>query len=199
MSEKITPRRKILVFLGQEDKETFCGSLADAFELGAREGGADVMRINIGDLSFDPILHDGYKKIQALEPDLAKVQDAFKWAEHIVIFYPMWWSAMPAILKGMFDRMWLPGFAYHFNHNGLGWTRLLKGKSAEVFITMDSWPMVQRLLFGDSTNEISRAMLGFAGIHPVWVKKIGPVKDMGDVKKRIVIEDMRINGEAAAR
>lgn len=191
--------KKILVFLGQEDKETFCGDLADHYEKGAREAGADVKRMNIGDLKFDPILHKGYKEIQAMEPDLLAVQEAFKWAEHIVIFYPMWWSAMPAILKGMFDRMFLPGFAYHFNHNGLGLTRLLKGRSAQVFITMDSWPMVQRMLFGDSTNELDRAILGFAGIHPVHAKKIGPVKTMTEEGKNKWRDKMHKFATKAAR
>jgi NAD(P)H dehydrogenase (quinone) len=192
-------KKKILVFLGQEDKETFCGDLADHYEKGAREAGAEVKRINIGDLKFDPLLHKGYKEIQALEPDLAMVQEAIKWCDHFVLIYPMWWSAMPAILKGMIDRMFLPGFAYHFFHNGMGWTKLLKGRSADVFITMDSWPMVQRFLFGDSTNEISRAILGFAGIHPVKVKKIGPVKTMSDAKKESWKEEMRYRATKEAR
>ena len=191
--------KKILVFLGQEDKETFCGDMADHYEKGAKESGADVKRINIGDLKFDPLLHKGYKEIQEMEPDLIMVQEAIKWAEHIVFVYPMWWSAMPAILKGMFDRMFLPGFAYHFNHNGMGWTKLLKGRSAEVFISMDSWPMVQRFLFGDSTNEISRAILGFAGVHPVKVKKIGPVKTMSEDKKNYWRDEMHRRAYKASR
>ena len=134
-----------------------------------------------------------------MEPDLIMVQEAIKWAEHIVFVYPMWWSAMPAILKGMFDRMFLPGFAYHFNHNGMGWTKLLKGRSAEVFISMDSWPMVQRFLFGDSTNEISRAILGFAGVHPVKVKKIGPVKTMSEDKKNYWRDEMHRRAYKASR
>lgn len=178
-----TPKKKkILVFLGQEDKETLCGMLADAYEAGAKAGGHEVRRVNIGDLKFDPLLHHGYKVIQELEPDLKKVQEDIKWAEHIVILYPIWWSMMPAILKGFFDRVWLPGFAYHF-HPHLGWDKLLKGRSGHVIITMDSWPILSRIMFGDSTNEIGRAILGFSGIHPVRIEKVGPIKHATDAAK----------------
>ena len=176
--------KKIFILLGQEDKDTYCGALADAYEKGARAAGHEVERLNIGDMKFDPILHHGYRSIQALEPDLIDLQNKMKWAEHIVMIYPMWWSAMPAILKGLFDRMFIPGFAYHFNHNNMGWHGLLHHKSARIIITMDSWPIIQRFLFGDSTNEISRAILKFAGIHPVHVQKIGPVKDFKDGHKK---------------
>ena len=56
--------KKILVFLGQEDKETFCGDMADHYEKGAKESGADVKRINIGDLKFDPLLHNAIKRFK---------------------------------------------------------------------------------------------------------------------------------------
>ena len=90
---------------------------------------------------------------------------------------------MPALLKGLFDRVWLPGFAFHF-HPHLGWDKLLKGKTGRVVVTMDSWPMVSRILFGDSTNEIGRAILGFSGIHPIRIKKIGNVKHLSDDDKK---------------
>ncbi|MBX4198123.1 NAD(P)H-dependent oxidoreductase [Candidatus Parcubacteria bacterium] len=180
-------KKKIYIFLGQEDKETFCGALADEYEKGAKEGGHEVRRANIGDLKFDPLLHKGYKVIQELEPDLKKVQEDMRWAEHIVVIYPTWWSMMPAILKGFFDRVWIPGFAFHF-HPRLGWDKLLKGRTGHVFITMDSWPLLSRMLFGDSTNEIGRAILGFAGIHPVNIQKIGPLKHATDARKQKIKE-----------
>jgi NAD(P)H dehydrogenase (quinone) len=180
-------KKKIFIFLGQEDADTTCGRFADAYEKGARASGHDVRRKNIGDLRFDPLLHKGYKVIQEIEPDLKEVQADIKWAEHIVIFYPTWWSSMPAILKGFFDRAWIPGFAYHF-HPRMGWDKLLKGRTGRVVITMDSWPMVSRVMFGDSTNEIGKAILGFAGIHPVKIEKIGNLKHISEKKRQALID-----------
>ena len=173
----VIEKKRIFILQGNPDNESTCGTFASNYEKGARDQGHEVRRLNIGELRFDPILHKGYKVVQDLEPDLLKVQENIRWSNHIVLFYPMWWSSMPAILKGLFDRIFLPGFAYHFHENNMGWHGLLHGRSAHVFVTMDSWPIIQRILFGDSTNEIGRAILRFSGIHPVHIKKIGPIKD----------------------
>lgn len=173
-------KRKIYILLGHPDNsETLCGSFADSYEKGARASGYEVRRANLGDLSYDPILHKGYKVIQELEPDLLKVQEDIKWADHFVILYPSWWSTMPASLKGLFDRIWIPRFAYHFKKEGIGagyiWYRLLKGKTARVFVMSDSHPLMARFIFGDTTNEIKKCILWFAGFK-VRVKKVGPLK-----------------------
>ena len=167
--------KKIFVFLGHPDTDSMCREFADSYAKGANETGNEVRRMNIGDMAFDPILHHGYKVIQELEPDLKIFQENVLWCEHLVIVYPSWWSTMPALLKGLFDRSWLPGFAYKFKLNGLGWMRLLKGRTATVFVSSDSAPLLARFLFGDNVNEIRDGILWFAGFS-ARIRKVGPMK-----------------------
>lgn len=172
-------KKNILVFIGHPDVDSTVGSFADAYVDGAKEGGHEVRRMNIGEMKFDPILHNGYKEIQELEPSLIEAQENFKWADHIVVLYPNWWCSMPAILKGMFDRMWLPGFAFNFKKDKEGnrtnkLIKMLKGKSARVVVSTGTHPLKVRFHFGDFTNEIIRGILGFSGISPVRKTLLGP-------------------------
>jgi putative NADPH-quinone reductase len=176
-------KKKIYILAGHPDTDSMCVRLADSYAAGAHMSGHEVKRTNLGDMKFDPILHHGYRVIQPLEPDLIQFQNDVKWCDHLVIVYPSWWSTMPALLKGLFDRAWLPGFAYKFLPSGLGWMRLLKGRTGRVFVTSDSMPILARFLFGDNTNEIQDGILWFAGIH-TKMKKCGPMKKISDEGKK---------------
>lgn len=157
--------KKILVLLGNPDTATFSGEMATAYENAARAAGHEVVRVNIGEMQFDPILHKGYKEIQELEPDLLDMQEKWRWADHIVIVYPNWWCTMPALLKGMFDRFFVPGFAFNFDKQTKKLIQRLSGKTSRVIVVAGTHsPFMTWLKFGDYTNEIVHGILGFAGI-----------------------------------
>jgi len=175
--------KKILLLLGNSESDSYSGRIATTYELAAREGGFDIERLNIGDLHFDPVLHHGYKVIQELEPDLCMVQEKFMWADHIVIVYPNWWCTMPALLKGLFDRMWLPGFAFNFDKPTRKLIKRLSGKTGRVIIVAGTHsPFMTWWKFGDFTNEISDGILGFAGIK-TKVTAFGPTEKVGDLQR----------------
>ncbi|MES2214083.1 MAG: NAD(P)H-dependent oxidoreductase [Patescibacteria group bacterium] len=168
-------RDKVFILMAHPDSDSFNNTLAMEYERGAKAAGREVRKMNIGEMKFDPILHHGYRVIQPLEPDLLAFQENVKWCDHFVILYPSWWSTMPALLKGLIDRVWIPGFAYHFTGD-FTWKKLLKGKSAAIFITSDTIPLAQRIIFGDTTNELRKGVLWFSGFSPIRVRKFGYLK-----------------------
>ena len=170
--------KKIFILLGHPNNEdTFCKSLADAYEKGAKDAGHEVKRMNLGDMQFDAVLHKGYKVIQQLEPDLKTFQENIKWCEHFVVVYPTWWTSMPAQLKGLFDRAWISGFAFRFKPSGL-WNKLLGGRSAHVFTTMGAPAFFECLFFGNVTRLLKNNLLKFAGFSPVCATWIGNAEKM---------------------
>lgn len=69
-------------------------------------------------LSFNPILSLEEMKEQRMGTvaDDVKLEQSFiSWAEHITFIYPIWWTGMPAIMKGFIDRVFTYGFAYRYD------------------------------------------------------------------------------------
>ncbi|NRR33001.1 NAD(P)H-dependent oxidoreductase [Oxalobacteraceae bacterium] len=169
--------KKTLLILGHPSSDSFCAALADAYLVAARQAGRDVRQLRLGELNFDPVLRKGYASIQALEPDLLAAQEALSWAEHLVFVYPIWWGAMPALMKGFIDRIFLPGYAFKYRPNSVLWDKLLSGRTAHLLVTMDSPPWyfkwINRM---PGHNQMKKTILEFSGIKPVRISSFGPVQ-----------------------
>lgn len=169
--------KKILIINGHPDKESFNFALSEAYMKGASQANAEVKVINIRELHFNPNLQYGYRKRTELEPDLLDAQAKIKWAEHIVWIYPVWWSSVPAIMKGFLDRVLLPGFAFKKRDNSLFSDKHLSGKTARIICTLDQPGWYYRLIYGrPSHNAMKKGTLHFVGIKKVRITTIGPIR-----------------------
>ncbi|MGB9936957.1 MAG: NAD(P)H-dependent oxidoreductase [Methanobacterium sp.] len=71
----------------------------------------------------------------SIAEDIKDEVEKLKWADFILFQFPVWWSSPPAILKGWFDRIFLPGVVHNIGEGKLYNTGLLKGKKAMLSFT----------------------------------------------------------------
>lgn len=185
----------ILLIVGHPRAGSLCHALADAYEAGARDAGADLVRLDLRDLAFSRDVETEAMSLQETEPDVARTRELVTWAEHLVFVYPTWWGTMPSLLKGFLDRLLLPGFAFRHSENAIGYEGLLGGRSAHLITTMDTPPAIYRLAYrAPGHNAMRRATLGFCDIAPTRVTAFGSVLNSDIARRARWIERVRREG-----
>ncbi|MFA5123262.1 NAD(P)H-dependent oxidoreductase [Zavarzinia sp.] len=170
--------RRILTILGHPAGDSFCAALEEAYSGAASAAGAEVSRLRLGDLAFDPILRQGYRSRMELEPDLQAARAAILAAEHLVFVYPIWWGSVPALLKGFLDRCFLPGFAFAYRSERQPLPDgLLKGRSGRLIVTSDTPGWFNWLVYGAPGHRMmTQTVLKFCGVKPVRRTVCAPIR-----------------------
>jgi putative NADPH-quinone reductase len=173
--------KRILLIQGHPDSSErhFCRSLEDAYSQGAIAGSHDVRRIDIASLEF-PLLRSQHEWEHAPLPEsLHEAQDAIKWAQHLVLFFPLWLGDMPALMKGFLEQVARPGFAFSSEGKNPLAKKGLTGRSARVVVTMGMPAPIYRWYFqAHSIKSLERNILGFVGIAPIHKTLIGMVANL---------------------
>ena len=91
-------------------KQTVLESLQDS--------GEEIAVRDLNELNFNPVLSledmNG-QRMGKVADDVQTEQDFITWADRIIFIYPIWWTGMPAIMKGYIDRVFSYGFAYRYD------------------------------------------------------------------------------------
>lgn len=167
--------KKVLVINANPKTDSFCKSLADNYALTAALKN-EVKQVEISEMHFEISLDNGYDSRTSLEPDLLRFQELVLWAEHIVIITPVWWGTVPAKFKGVVDRVFLPNFAFKYTEGNMFPEKLLSGRSSELFITLDTPPLLYKLFKGNVIyKHLKKSILDFSGIKNRSATYFGPV------------------------
>lgn len=121
----------ILILYAHPEPTSFCGALRDIAVETIQAAGHTVTVSDLYAEGFNPVAGrhdfastaDGHRfhyqseqahavAIDGFAPDLAREQQRFRDADLIIAIFPLWWSGVPAIVKGWFDRVLAFGFAY---------------------------------------------------------------------------------------
>ncbi len=127
---------KHLIIYAHPSTQSLNGHLKHSVNEYLTQNGHEVEVRDLYQLNFNPLLSlediAGQRKGQVTD-DIKKEQDYINWADCIIMIHPIWWTGLPAILKGYIERVFSYGFAYRYEQ-GLQ-QGLLKGKQAIIINT----------------------------------------------------------------
>lgn len=136
-----TAQPKTLMVIAHPDPDSFNQAIKTQLIVALKEQNHQVRVRDLYRLGFDPVLSlEELQRYDSQEGDVpAEVkaeQDEILWADHLIFIYPTWWWSMPAVMKGYFDRVFVPGFAFEVGDQGI--KVLLAGKKAWIIQTTGS-------------------------------------------------------------
>ncbi len=172
---------RITILDGHPDPgaERFVHALAQVYEQSASAAGHEVQRITVAELDFPVLRSQAQWQDGPVPADIKRAQAAIRWAEHLVILYPLWLGDMPALLKAFLEQVARPSFAFRYKDHGLP-EKLLRGRSARVIVTMGMPGLFYRLVYrAHSLKSLERNILAFTGVSPVRHSIIGAVENAG--------------------
>lgn len=133
---------KHLIVAAHPAEESFTMSLAQTYADELIRAGHDVRVRDLYRMRFDPLLSArelaGGQDTYACVTDVRTEQEYVLDADVVTVVYPIWWMAMPAMMKGYIDRVFSRGFAYESRRGEVH--GLLSGRRAAA-VTVSGAPL----------------------------------------------------------
>lgn len=86
-------------------------------------------------------------------------------ADLLIFPFPVWWGGVPAVLKGFFDKVLIPGKAYHYDENG-EMVGNFKNTKAVAISTMEvASDVMENFLSNPPRNQLEKVTLNMCGIE----------------------------------
>lgn len=185
---------KNLIIFAHQHQESFNRAILDLVETTLKGNGHEVTVRDLYKLNFQPVLTpedtDSMKKGEIPE-DIKTEQNFISEADAIIFIYPIWWSNMPAILKGYLDRVFSFGFAYTYGDKGP--VPLLKGKKGLIINTYgaaeEHYEKIGMNTAFKTTMDVG--VFGFTGIEPLDHLLFGSVTDVDDATRKKMLEKIK--------
>jgi putative NADPH-quinone reductase len=107
---------RVLYLYAHPLEESFHHAVREEARAGLREAGHAVDLCDLYAEGFDPVLsaaeRRGYHGLPANRAPVESYIRRVEQAEALVLSYPTWSFGLPAILKGFFDRVFIPGVSF---------------------------------------------------------------------------------------
>jgi NAD(P)H dehydrogenase (quinone) len=155
--------------------------------------GEQVSTRKLYDQNFNAILSTtdfvAFKKGE-LPHDIAEEQKYIAQADYLWFVFPVWWTSMPAILKGYIDRVFLNGFAYRLeNDTPVG---LLTEKKVIILNSMGMSRESYRLsgMFKAMELTIDKGIFEFTGMKVIAHKYFTSIMSVDETTRKSYLNEI---------
>lgn len=149
--------------------------------------------VDLYSINFNPILtgQELYNIFvnNKVSEDVRQQQELVSSSKIIILVHPIWWSGMPAILKGYIDRVFTYGFAYKEIDGEI--TGLLSDKRVLIINTFGADEgELNHFGIKDCFDKIYNSIFGFCGIKEIKTKYLYAVPYVPDEERRRMLEEI---------
>jgi putative NADPH-quinone reductase len=159
---------RVLVLYAHPVETSFVAAVHRAVVDALREAGHEVDDCDLYAEGFDPVLsrqeRTDYHDLDLNRRNVERYVERLIAAEALVLVHPIWNFGYPAILKGFFDRVFLPGVSFDLR-DGKVWPNLHNIRKLAAVVTYGGhrW---RALLMGDPPRKVLKRVVR-AVIHPL--------------------------------
>ena len=183
-----------LVLYCHPDPKSFCHAILETAVDTLRGKGHEVRVKDLYAEGFDPIMKGSdFAALQAgkTPPDIKAEQDQIAWAEAITVIHPVWWTSLPALLKGYIDRVFALGFAYAFGPEGP--KGLLGGRKVVILSTQGA--LNEDYDAAGLTDAMKKAsdiaIYSFCGVEVLEHRFFGGVPSVDDATRKRYLSEVK--------
>ncbi|HEV7276234.1 MAG TPA: NAD(P)H-dependent oxidoreductase [Devosiaceae bacterium] len=150
---------RVLVVHAHPVETSFSRSLYSAALETLSSNGHEVDALNLYDEGFEAVMSREERLLyhevpENLTPAIKPYVDRLRAAEAIVFIHPVWNYGYPAILKGFFDRVFVPGVSFVIEEGKL--RPILRNIRKAVFITSYGGDRFRTMIMGDPPRRLAR-------------------------------------------
>ena len=171
---------KVLVVSAHPASDSLLGQLRTEALLSLQQQGHEVRHHDLYEESFSPVFtpyerlnHVGNveAKLQQL-PELRPYVESLQWCDALVLVYPTWWSAQPAIMKGWIDRVFMNEVAWVLPEGEARIRPLLTNVRRLIVVTTHGSTKLINGLQGESGKRIalrSIRLMFHSRVRTTWI------------------------------
>ncbi|MDD3685606.1 MAG: NAD(P)H-dependent oxidoreductase [Bacteroidales bacterium] len=184
---------RALIIYANYKEQSFTAAIRDTLAESFHKNGHEVVVRDLYEIKFNPVLSK--RDLESIENeifpiDIMNEQKFIAWADMICFVYPIWWSGMPAILKGYIERVLVQGYAFDFVNDEA--VIKLKNKKIAIFNTTGTKNIYQDQKSIDALNHITeQCIFGFVGLETVEHKYFKAVTGASDAEKEAIFNEVR--------